>query len=143
MQRVPARRGRVTVWRMDLGPRGRGVLAYVPLATDDRGFGDTAVIASVAGTPGEGADLFPVATAATGSLTEEVLARWLICMGWAARLTKAPSNADLPDTEWAAELARTVRLEKSAYGHEALAVGRIELPPDAMAQAAALVPVPA
>lgn len=125
MQQTEVRRGRVTVWRTDIGERGTGVVAYVPLASDGRGWGDTAVIATVAGAAGEGANLWAWAVANQPSPKEEELARWLICRGWSARLVCSPSVLDLRDAAWWARIERGVRLAGPAYGHEGLALGQI------------------
>jgi hypothetical protein len=136
-------RGRVTVWRTELGSRGIGLAAYTTTASDGRGFGDTAVIATIAGLDGDGADLWSWAAGHTGSLNDDVNARWLICIGWAARLTSCPSNIDLPNPEWSVDISRRVTLEKPSYGHESLALARLTLTdPDALKRAEHLLPGP-
>lgn len=131
MRRTTDQRSRITVWRTDIGHRGHGLLAYAPMATDARGFGDTAVLATIAGTDGEGADLWAWASAhhQSGAPTD-TLARWLICQGWSARLTRSPSRLDFPNVEWHADIEQAVTLNGTGYGHESLALGRLTLGAD-------------
>lgn len=125
MRQTPTRTSRITTWTTHIPGRGPATLAYAPMPTDQRGFGDTAVIATIAGVDGEGADLWKWAASNHSNANSDALARWLICQGWAARLTASPSRLDLPAVEWHADIEQTVKLDGTGYGHETLAIGRL------------------
>ncbi|MFF9525429.1 hypothetical protein ACF1DV_26125 [Streptomyces achromogenes] len=136
--------GRVTVWPLlhDWQTSARCILAYTTL-----NFGETAVLGviPVEGNEAEPGDLLAMAGRHDpgrlygGMPPEEQRAAWLACVGFSARLMKAPGGFDVT-AEWSLDMGRTVTLSKGAmYGHAKVLAGRMRLVDDELhARAVAL-----
>ncbi|MER8055935.1 MULTISPECIES: hypothetical protein [unclassified Streptomyces] len=121
----------------------RCVLAYT---TADNGLTAVLGCVPVAGNVFEPGDLFATAVrhgfvGEWKGAREQRAACWLACTGSGSRTVRKPDTIDAQEAAWTLDMARTVDLDGSYYGHHRVHAGRFTLgDPELTARARALLP---
>ncbi|WP_157876550.1 hypothetical protein [Streptomyces graminilatus] len=139
--------GRVTIFPFlhDWSTGSRCVLAY---STTDGGLTAVMGVIPIEGNVFEPGDLFALAGrhGFVGEWKGDHKQRcgcWLACTGYSSRTVRKPGTIDVPNAPWAVDMASTVVMDSSYYGHKSVFAGRFSsVDQDLMTQARALVPVP-
>lgn len=132
--------GRVTIFSMlhDWETGSRCTLTYTTMDT-----GLTAVLGvlPVEGNQFEPGDLFALGgrhgfVGEWKGNHEQRCACWLACTGYGSRTVMKPGTIDVPDTGWSLDMAHTVDLDSTYYGHRRVVAGRMMLDDPALTERA-------
>ena len=114
------------VSRLTVFPLHGLMVAYTTQSSDRRGLGDVGIVAVLEPESAPGEHLWRMAASMyTNPPTAQTQARWILTQCTRARMCRAASHRDLPETKWTAELDRTFHLDNLFANHDILRMGRI------------------
>lgn len=103
-------------------------VAYTTQSSDQRGLGDTAVVAVVEPHGATGDQLWHLAAGMYANPpTTQTQARWILTQCTRARMCRARLHRDLPTARWTATLTRTVHLDALFANHDILRTGTLTI----------------
>jgi len=123
-----------------------GSYCIVGYTTTDGGLTAVLGVLPIEGNVHEPGDLFGVAgrhgfVGEWKGSHEQRCGCWLACLGAGSRNVRKPGTLDVPATGWALDMARTVALDGTYYGHARVTAGRLAIEDAGLAeQARALMP---
>ncbi|NWF31275.1 hypothetical protein HW130_34480 [Streptomyces sp. PKU-EA00015] len=104
------------------------MVAYTTQSSDARVLGDVAIVGVVEPDGATGAHLWCMAASMySNPPTGQTQARWILTQCIRARMCRAPSYRDLPETKWTAKLDRTFILDGLFANHDVLRTGTLTI----------------